>query len=87
MTYLGETIREARKFRSMSLQDVADEAQITKSHLWELEKGRARNPTVVTLLGIAVALNMDPGALAGLAFADMPGVKRVANGESQKQEG
>lgn len=35
-------IREARKARRMSLDDVALAAGFTKSHIWELEKGTAR---------------------------------------------
>lgn len=73
MSYLGQAIKQRRMERSMSLQDVADEAQLTKTHVWELEQGRSRNPSVKSLLGLGVALNMDPTILAGLAFADLPG--------------
>lgn len=75
MSFLGETIRVRRHFRSMSLQNVADEAQITKSHVWELERGKACNPTVQTILNLSVALELDPCALAGLAFADLTDVR------------
>lgn len=74
MSYLGEAIKKRRAFRSMSLQDVADEARVTKAHVWDLEQGKSRNPTVQTLLGLGVALDVDPCTLAGLAFADLPGV-------------
>jgi len=72
MSYLGEAIKEQRMRRSMSLQDVANKAQITKAHVYNLELGRSCNPCVSTLLGLAVALGIDPAVLAGLAFADLP---------------
>lgn len=74
MSFLGQTMKARREQRDMSLQDVADEAGITKAHVWDLEQGRARNPSVQTLLGLSVALELDPCALAGLAFADLPGM-------------
>ncbi len=73
MSNLGDIIRHIRTKRGMSLQIVADEARLTKSHLWELEKGHSRNPTVETLLGIAAALEYSPIKLAAAAFEDLPG--------------
>jgi transcriptional regulator with XRE-family HTH domain len=74
MSNLGAIILRVRTERGMSLQDVADEARLTKAHIWELEKGRSRNPTVETLLGIAAALEYSPIKLAAAAFEDLPGV-------------
>jgi len=73
MTYLGEAIKTRRGQRNMSLQDVADKAGIAKNHVWDLEQGKSRNPSVQTLLGLSEALEMDACTLAGLAFADLPG--------------
>lgn len=74
MTYLGEAIKTRRGQQSMSLQDVADKATLSKAHVWDLERGKSKNPSVQTLLDLSAALDMDPGILAGLAFADLPGV-------------
>ena len=74
MSYLGEAIKQRRAERSMSLQDVADEAKLSKTHVWDLERGRSRNPSVKSLLDLSAALDIDPTILAGLAFADLPGV-------------
>lgn len=72
MTFLGEAIKTRREQRYMSLQDVADKAKLSKAHVWDLERGKATNPCVGSLLALAKALELDPGVLAGLAFADLP---------------
>lgn len=56
-------IADMRHDLGLSLQDVANRAGITKSHMWELEQGRAVNPTVATVNGLAKAL--------GIPFVDM----------------
>lgn len=40
---------EARKVRRESLAEAARRIGTTKTHLWELEKGRANNPTLFLL--------------------------------------
>lgn len=79
MSALGQTIKHRREQRGMSLQDVADEAGITKSHVWDLERGSARNPTIQTLLNLAVALDLEPATLAATAMASLPGVRSRPN--------
>jgi transcriptional regulator with XRE-family HTH domain len=67
---LGARITELRIKRNESLQDVADAVGVSKAHIWELEKGRAQNPSMglVTRLadhfGISVAMLVgeDPDA-------------------------
>ncbi len=55
---LGEEIRSARESARMSLQEVADASGFTKSHVWEVEKGRSRNPTVGMIAGLSRALGV-----------------------------
>lgn len=55
---LGEEISEARARSRLSLQDVADASGFTKSHVWELEQGRSRNPTVAMVAGLSAALGV-----------------------------
>lgn len=55
---LGEEIALARAHARMSLQDVADASGFTKSHVWEVEKGRARNPTIGMVAGLSTALGV-----------------------------
>lgn len=57
---LGQMIAAARYDNRLSLQNVADGAGVTKAHVWELEKGRTRNPKVNTLVGLAKALKLNP---------------------------
>jgi len=60
-----------REKQGLSLQEVADRAGITKSHMWEVEQGRAVNPTVRTVYGIAKALGVPFVSMASGALNDM----------------
>jgi Helix-turn-helix domain len=55
---LGELIYVERTQRKLSLQEVADAAGMTKSHIWEMEDGRSKNPTVKAIYGLSVALGV-----------------------------
>ena len=66
----AQRMKAVRKDRRMSLDEVAKAAGFTKSHVWELERGRARNPTVRAVWGIADALGVTPGWLMGIDPAD-----------------
>ena len=48
-------IKSKRTELKMSLQDVADLANLSKSHVWEIERGTT-SPTVDTAKAIATAL-------------------------------
>lgn len=65
-TALGTRIRLLRELRDMSLQEVADAAGLTKSHVWELEQGRSVNPTVNAVWGLSGALCVSPAQLLGI---------------------
>lgn len=69
---LGNRIKLLRALRRMSLEEVGSAAGLTKSHVWELEKGRARNPTVNAVWGLARALSVSPAAVLGLNDALPP---------------
>ena len=71
MTRLGDMVLRTRSKRSMSLQAVADRGRLTKTHVWQLEQGRARNPCVSTLIGLSKALGTSPYTLARAAIEDM----------------
>lgn len=55
MSALGEMIRTFRGIHGFSLQGVADAAGISKTHIWELERGRNTNPTIETIARVATA--------------------------------
>lgn len=67
---IARRMRELREAPGLSLQTVADRAGLTKSHIWEMERGSARNPTIATAVGIARALGVSLDSLAGLATAE-----------------
>lgn len=66
----AQRMKAVRNQRKMSLDDVAKAAGFTKSHVWEIEQGRARNPTVRAVWGIAGALGVSPGWLMGIDVND-----------------
>jgi len=74
---LGTRIKLLRELRDMTLQQVADAAGLTKSHIWELEQGKSVNPTVNAVWGISAALCVSPAMLLGLDDR-MPPVEPVA---------
>lgn len=55
---LGKNIRTLRNARGLSQEALAQDAQITQSHLGCIERGRG-NPTVETLFSICNALQVD----------------------------
>lgn len=76
---LGKLIAYYRQKRGMSLQDVADEAHTSKAHVWCIEKGRSRNPSVELIFGLSVALDCDPCDILKCAIADLPDVVSVTS--------
>ena len=50
---LGTRLNQLREKRRLSLQDVATALDISKTHVWELEKGRATNPSMDLLKKLA----------------------------------
>lgn len=58
-----------REERDLSLQDVADRAGLSKSHVWELEQGRSRNPTVDTAVRLSRAFGVSLDYLIGVGTA------------------
>lgn len=42
---IGERLFSLRQKTGESLQDVANKVEVSKAHVWELEKGRSRNPS------------------------------------------
>lgn len=68
----SERMKMLREMRDMSLQQVADAASLTKSHVWELEQGRAVNPTVAAVWGLSRALSVAPATLLGLDTNEPP---------------
>jgi len=62
---LGEKLAALRLGRRESLQDVADAVGVSKAHIWELEKGRADNPSLGLVTRLAEHFRVSVASLAG----------------------
>ena len=54
---LGEAIRRERQTRGMSQEELAHRSEIDRSHMGSIERAK-QNPTFISLVRIASALNM-----------------------------
>ncbi len=68
-TAIANRCIKLREERDLSLQDVADRAGLSKSHVWELEQGRSRNPTVDTAVRLSRAFGVSLDYLIGVGTA------------------
>ena len=59
---LGKRIRYLRKEKKWSQLDLSLESGVNRNYISDLEKGR-RNPTILVLEKIAIALNIDLATL------------------------
>jgi transcriptional regulator with XRE-family HTH domain len=50
---LRDNLRKHRERSRKSLQQVADDVGASKAHIWELETGRAKNPSIELLTKLA----------------------------------
>ncbi|MEX0739819.1 MAG: helix-turn-helix transcriptional regulator [Pseudohongiella sp.] len=50
---LGVCLKELRMKKNASLQDVATVVEVSKSHIWELERGDTKNPSMDLLTRLA----------------------------------
>jgi DNA-binding Xre family transcriptional regulator len=61
--FVRERITELRKARGLSIQALADYANIDRSNLSDIESGKAKGMYFSTLCDIAEALEVTPGDL------------------------
>jgi transcriptional regulator with XRE-family HTH domain len=50
---IAQQLKKLRIRKNMSLQDVADAVKASKAHIWDLEAGRALNPSMDLLRRLA----------------------------------
>lgn len=62
---LGARLLELRLKKGESLQQVADSVGLSKTHVWELEKGRSKNPTTDLLTKLADHFGVTVRSLLG----------------------
>jgi transcriptional regulator with XRE-family HTH domain len=70
---IAQRMSSMRAARRLSLQEVADSAGLTKSHIWELEQGRTANPTVTTVVAVSRAFGVSVDYLTGIS-SDQPAI-------------
>ena len=62
---LAVRLRDLRTAKGESLQDVADAIKVSKTHIWELEKGKSTNPSADLLKRLADHFNVTIAQLVG----------------------
>ena len=62
---LATRIAKLRLRQGKSLQQVADALGVSKAHIWDLEKGRADNPSMGLVTRLADHFNVSIGFLVG----------------------
>lgn len=72
---LAEILRNLRAEKEVSLQVVADAVKITKPHVWELEKGRTKNPSLDLLKKLASYYEVTLDYLAGVGVQDSSNIR------------
>lgn len=50
---LGARLKDLRIKKNQSLQEVADAVGASKAHVWEIERGGSKNPSMDLLMGLA----------------------------------
>lgn len=66
---LGSKIKELRFRNGKSLQQVADSVGASKAHIWELETGKSRNPSLALIRRLAEHFEVTVASLIG----ELPG--------------
>lgn len=62
---LAARLRELRLRKSESLQDVATAVGVSKTHIWELERNRSKNPSMELLTKLADHFGVTIRSLVG----------------------
>ncbi|MGW9103875.1 helix-turn-helix domain-containing protein [Priestia megaterium] len=60
---IGDRIRTIRIQKRMTLSNLAEKANVTKSYLSNIERNISTNPTIEFVEKVALALNMKPESL------------------------
>ena len=62
---LGVKVKELRMKKSLSLQQVADGVGSSKAHIWEIETGKSKNPSIDSLTKLAEFFDVSVAFLIG----------------------
>jgi transcriptional regulator with XRE-family HTH domain len=77
---LGATLRKLRLRKGQSLQQVADAVGASKAHIWEMETGKSRNPSIDLLTRLADHYEV---SLASLVGEDPEALERIMEGDPE----
>src|SRR5258705_11117737 len=87
---LADRIKELRMKKKMSLQDVANAVEVSKAHIWDLETGRSKNPSIELLkkmancFGVGVADLIEENPAAEKEGSRVLGMYRGLKGPSER---
>jgi len=62
---IGERLHSLRQKSGQSLQAVADAVEVSKAHIWEMEKGHSQNPSFDLVRKLAKHFGVSIDALVG----------------------
>ena len=62
---IGSKLKELRTRQNVSLQEVADAVHASKAHIWDIERGASKNPSLDLLKRIADYFKITVGDLVG----------------------
>lgn len=62
---LGARLKDLRIRKNQSLQDVADAVDASKAHIWEIERGGSKNPSMDLLNRLAKHFGVSVSFLVG----------------------
>ena len=62
---LASKIKELRLRKNKSLQRVADDVGASKAHIWDLETGKSKNPSIDLLTKLAKCFDVSVAELIG----------------------
>jgi transcriptional regulator with XRE-family HTH domain len=62
---LAQRLKELRLKKRDSLQGLADAVQVSKAHVWELETGKSKNPSIELLTKLAKHFEVPLAQLVG----------------------
>lgn len=74
---LGARLRSFRLKNSQSLQDVADAVKVSKAHMWDLETGNSRNPSLELLKNLASHFKVSVATLVGEDVSELDEAQMV----------
>jgi len=62
---LASKLKQLRLKKNKSLQDVADSVGASKAHIWDLETGKSKNPSIELLKKLAECFGVSISELVG----------------------